>query len=940
MSTNLCPNCGTDNAAQARFCSKCGQQIPSTPIHPSPQANNCPKCNSPLRPGARFCPTCGFSISQPAVPPRPAPPPQPPQPPQPTPSPQVATGGATRLLDDMSTEGDTLVIRWMGGQTEHYELSKTKINIGRAPSNDVVVNHPAVSGNHLRLDLTPSNFSVTDLASTNGTMLNGRQIPPNSPKSFSHGDVIRIGDLTGNSVSLLLRGAAGEEVRTLALGKLDLSGQSQVLIGRDTNSYLPLNHPTVSYRHAVISSQNGGLVIRDLGSTNGTFVNGQRISQVPLNSGDVIQIGPFKLTYDEHQQSLAPSMRLGHRIDALRLGREVGKKLMILDNIDMTIQPGEFVALVGGSGAGKSTLMKAMNGYAPANHGQMLLDGEPLYSRLDLYRTQMGYVPQDDIIHRELPVKLALWYAAKLRLPDARTSEIQVRIQDALRAVDMVEHADKRVRVLSGGQRKRVSIAVELLAQPTLFFLDEPTSGLDPGLEKKMMYDLNRLADEGRTVVLVTHATANIEQCDQVAFLSYGELAYYGPPNDALKFYDVHDFSDIYLKLSQVIDPKAGSQVPQELMPYYKQKHSGKIVAGSLWADHYRQSSYFQKFVTNRQQNLRADRQAIAAQAVAPRRRTKDSFIRQTWILARRQFDLIRMDWRTLFILLLMMPMIGILFMAVTAQQVWVPEYETVAAVDAALELELDGAAVESKADFIPTADAQTLIVMLGLALTQAGTFGAAYEIVKERAIFRRERAVNLSVIAYVMSKVIVLALFAIFQVASVLLVLAIKVDLDFPGIFFDQGAFELFITLYLAVIASIMFGLFLSSVVPSVDVVLYAILFQLFAQIILGGALFPIENEYARMATISYWVMDGMGSTVDLEGLNDLSRACSVVEIPSMTGGEPTEEVQCDTAAADLSLPYDHSEQHLVELWIGKIMHAGLWFVLTIIVQMRKKAD
>ena len=319
----------------------------------------------------------------------------------------------------------------------------------------------------------------------------------------------------------------------------------------------------------------------------------------------------------------------------------------------------------------------------------------------------MGYVPQDDIIHRELPVKLALWYSAKLRLPDARPAEIQTRIQEALRAVDMTEHAEKPVRVLSGGQRKRVSIASELLAQPTLFFLDEPTSGLDPGLEKKMMYDLNRLADEGRTVVLVTHATANIEQCDHVAFLSYGRLAYYGPPDDALKFYDVKDFSDVYLKLQQEIDPARGEPVPNEIKPYYQQRASGgKMIAGPLWAEHFHQSPYYQKYVANRQSNLQAGRQAIPAHDVTPRRRSKDSIIRQTWILARRQFDLIRLDWRTLFILLLMMPTIGLLFMAVSSADVWVPEYSTVAEVDAALTVELEGEPVETKADYLPVVDA------------------------------------------------------------------------------------------------------------------------------------------------------------------------------------------------------------------------------------------
>lgn len=959
MSTNFCPHCGTPNATQARFCANCGKQMPS---QPAPGVGpNCPKCNTPLRPGAKFCPSCGHHMPAPqgsippAGPPAGTPPartPPPATPPPAAPPARPAPGSApaspgTQLLKDESQAGATLVVRWMGGNSQQYPVNQASLTVGRAPGNDVVINHPAVSGRHLKLDSVGGKYTITDLGSTNGTMVNGQRVQPNTPVMLNPSDALRIGDLTGNWVGLNLQVAGAEMLRSLSLGKLDLSGQDRVMIGRDTNSYLPLNHPAVSFRHAEIFKQSdGSLAIRDLGSTNGTFVNGQRISHSPLKSGDIIQIGPFKLNYDAQQQSLAQSMRLGHRIDAIKLGREVANKKMILNNVSMTVNPGEFVALVGGSGAGKSTLMKAMNGYEPANHGNILLDGEPLYSRLDMYRTQMGYVPQDDIIHRALPVKLALWYAAKLRLPDAKPAEIEARIQDALRAVDMVEHASKPVRVLSGGQRKRVSIAVELLARPTLFFLDEPTSGLDPGLEKKMMYDLNRLADEGRTVVLVTHATANIEQCDHVAFMSYGRLAYYGPPNDALKFYDVRDFSDIYLKISQEIDPARGKQPPKELQPYYaKYQQQGKVSSGILWADHYAQSSYFQQFVVDRQRNLAAGKGAVGT--IAPSKRARDNFLRQTFILARRQFDLIRLDLRTLFILLLMMPMIGALFMLVSQENAFVGEGDK-AAIEEKLKNNLRGAAKDEKTDYTPTAKAEILVTMLGLALTQGGTFGAAYEIVKERAIFRRERAVNLSVIAYVLSKVLVLAIFAIFQAASVLLVLSLRVDMGFEGaVFVDNGVMEMFITLYLGVLASIMFGLCISALVPSSDVVLYAILVQLFIQIVLGGTLFPlkdaVENDAIATAlskvTVSYWVMDAMGSTIDMQALNEASLACSVKEMPTATGGLELQPV-CDSADRELYLDYTHTREHVISMWFGLLGHCLVWFLLTTFLVARQKGE
>src|SRR5207302_1103713 len=223
----------------------------------------------------------------------------------------------------------------------------------------------------------------------------------------------------------------------------------------------------------------------------------------------------------------------------------------LLSNLSFTVPPRKFVALVGGSGAGKSTLMDALNGLRPAQEGKVLYNGQDYYRNLAAFGTQLGYVPQDDIVHRDLTVERALYYAAKMRLPgDFTDAQIKQRINEVLEDVEMTGRRKLLISKLSGGQRKRVSIALELLANPSLFFLDEPTSGLDPGLDRKMMFLLRKLADKGHTIVLVTHATNNINACEYVCFLARGgRLAYYGPPNEAKQFFNKTDFAEIHSSL-------------------------------------------------------------------------------------------------------------------------------------------------------------------------------------------------------------------------------------------------------------------------------------------------------------------------------------------------------------------------------------------------------
>ncbi|MGC9467550.1 MAG: FHA domain-containing protein [Anaerolineae bacterium] len=933
-----CEQCGALNRSEAHYCTKCGSALGA--VAPADPPSLCPHCGVPLRPESRFCPACGRTVA-----------------------------GVT-VAQDGSIHEQKIVVRWPGGESEEHALDKSVVHIGRAPDNDIVLNFPTVSGHHLALDVTPSDVRVTDLNSTNGTMLKGRLITPRSPHPWREGETLRVGDVWGNSISIVLKGAAAPALHTYPLGMHRLAQHARILIGRDPASQITLDHPTVSRRHAEIVRQEGGHAIRDLGSVNGTFVNGQRVLDVVrLQEGDVIQLGPYKMVYDGDADRLSTSVSQGHRLDAIGLGVEVGGGRMILQDVSLSVQGGEFAALVGGSGAGKSTLLKAMNGFRPATHGRMLIDGELLYPNLAAYRTLMGYVPQDDIIHKTLPVRSALWYSARLRLPDATSAEIEERIDRVLELVELTAHQHKPVRVLSGGQRKRVSIAVELLADPDLLFLDEPTSGLDPGLEKKMMYDLNRLADQGRTVVLVTHATANIEQCDHVGFLERGNLAYYGPPNEAIAFFKARDFADIYLKLSEPVDGFRGA-LPSELRPYWdaiqarlpeeaRGQSPGVCTAGLLWAQHYRASDLHQRYVVNRQARLDAARPGMEA-APARRKRTRDSVLRQLVVLVRRQFDLIRHDLRTLFILLLMMPLIAVLFMLVSDKTAFVGGAATEASLKQELlqalnvtreddlsSVVLDGEDLERSADYMPYADAKTLVTMLGLALTQAGTFGAAYEIVKERPIFRRERSVNLRVGAYVLSKALVLGVFAVIQVASVLGVLALKLDLGIDPILdiFAFGAAELFVTLLIAVVASIMFGLFISAVVPSQDVVLYIILIQLFTQIILSGTLFPLGDNPASKLVPSYWTMDAMGATVDLRKLNDEGRVCKIWEqkdVPTAEGTRMTQRgIVCETAAIkNLDLPWKHDAEHLLTAWGALGAQALVWMAATMVVQSRVKGD
>ena len=250
------------------------------------------------------------------------------------------------------------------------------------------------------------------------------------------------------------------------------------------------------------------------------------------------------------------AVRAGTRIDVVDVSVHAGDH-PVLDDVSFSIAPGELVALVGGSGAGKTTLLETMAGLRPTRAGAVLHDGVP--ARADDRTLEIGYVPQDDIVHRELPLRRVLRYAARLRLPAGTAPDVADRIaEQTLRDLDIADRGDIRVGDLSGGQRKRASIAVELLTRPRVLFLDEPTSGLDPSISADVLAIARRLAREGVTVVLSTHNPADIDACDRVVFLTPGgRLAFVGTPDEARQYFEVTDLARVYRCLAEQGSPGA-----------------------------------------------------------------------------------------------------------------------------------------------------------------------------------------------------------------------------------------------------------------------------------------------------------------------------------------------------------------------------------------------
>ena len=748
-----------------------------------------------------------------------------------------------------------------------FSLEYRTYTIGRSRDNDIVVDGKNISRFHGRFYPAQGGWVYEDLNSRNGTFVQGRRI---HRIQFEGALELLLGSRHPERAIRLLfspmvatpdAAPSLEQEGWYTTGYMlshtyePVETSTSVLLGRHPRADIRLDSPVVSRRHARLVFTPQGWMLEDLNSTNGTFVNGVRIRRpVLLHRGDLIQIGSYRLIYQGQGQVTVLEARRGLRIDGINLEWRARDRI-ILHNIHISCHPQQFVALVGGSGAGKSTLMKVLSGYLPPTRGRVWISGDDLYKNFGLYRRQFGYVPQDDILHTDLTVWNALWYAAKLRLPpDLDDQEIAKRIQHVLEQVELTGQRHNVISTLSGGQRKRASIAVELLADPPVLFLDEPTSGLDPGLERKMMHMLRNLADTGKTVILITHATSNITQCHMVAFLSQGRLVYYGPPKEALKFFQAEDFATIYEKIS--------APNPQDAQQ-----------RAEAWRRRFERSPLFKTYIKRPLQDIQqlAGRSSKAVPDPSPPLSLQIfEQVRQFGLLTQRYVQLIWRDRILTFILAGIMPFLAALIRLI-AKPHWL-QGESRQAIEEFFSRELAQGA--QSAFYSVAGNAQALLFMMALASILLGLFSSAYEVVKERHIYQRERMVFLGLLPYLLSKMVVLSALAAVNVLVFLFILGGKVDFPKEGVFLPAPV-EMYITLVLAAVAAIALGLFLSSAAPNSNAVVYLILGVLFGQILFAGTIFKLPGPAKSISylTLTRWTIEALGISVNLEGLNQLSQ-------------------------------------------------------------------
>ncbi|HEX4078805.1 MAG TPA: ATP-binding cassette domain-containing protein [Rhizomicrobium sp.] len=601
------------------------------------------------------------------------------------------------------------------------------------------------------------------------------------------------------------RGAAGATTpaRVPVDHNLLVMRRDETAAGAPKEKALYLDHPTVSRCHARFVLRMGTMCIEDLGSTNGTWVNSEQISHATaLKPGDHISIGTFILTYDGSHVEIR-SHAQGAVLGAYAVCKQVRERapLYLLRNVTLELPPRELVCVIGASGSGKTTLMNVMSGRNKPSSGTVKLGRFDVHECFSLLKQDIAYVPQSDPLHEFLTLRQALAYSARLRLPaDMSVQARDLIIADAAQSVGLEQRLNAKISTLSGGERKRASLATEILSRPNLLFLDEVTSGLDESTDREIMQLLKQLVGRGMTIVCVTHTLANIEDvADAIIVMGEGGLVTFcGSPVQLRAFFGIRQLGQVFETLA-----REGAQT---------------------W--HERFESAF-----------RVRARAPAQHHGEPPQRGHGSFLargrdalRQFAILTARNLSLVWGDRRTLTMAGLQSLIVGALLGFAFA--------------DFGKGLEVGS----SKVSFL---------VVLGITCIWIGCAGAAKAIVGELPIYLRERDINLSTLAFVLSKFLVTSLFAVCQVLLLIGVSSLFVQ-EIPGAWWEQ-----FLLAALAAVNGVAIGLIISAVSNSRDQAAVVVPLALAPQLIFGSGMvsnLSVAGEWmAKLLIGAYWSRKAM---------------------------------------------------------------------------------
>lgn len=684
------------------------------------------------------------------------------------------------------TNGTTVTIGNPDGPALTFTLIETAVNTG-----------PSTTGT----TFTAENSFTTPIPTS--TPLS--HYPPAPPPATSRQSTASVTSALATSVQKILRPSTSA-----------YTPPGTVTIGRAADNDIVITDVLASRHHASLIPTAGGMEIVDHRSINGTFVNGTRVSSALLTTGDTITIGNVDLVFTG--QTLlrrTDAVTTAGGLDVHDVTWTINNTTTLLERIYLNAQPGTLTAVIGPSGAGKSSLARLIAGYTQPSSGTVTFDNHNIHSEYASLRSRIGMVPQDDVVHGQLTVQQALMYAAELRLPpDTTTTDRKRVVAQVLSELEMTKHAHTRVDTLSGGQRKRASVALELLTGPALLILDEPTSGLDPALDRQVMTMLRQLADAGRVVIVVTHSLTYLDVCDQVLLLAPGgRTAFYGPPRDIGPTMGTTNWADIFSGIAD--DPTAAFQRYRARTPEIHRQPPPPVPDNTP-----RESG----------------------------RPTRTTLRRQFSTVVRRQTRLIISD-RGYFIFLALLPFImGVLSLAVPGT---------------------GGFTIPDPFGAAPNEPGQTL-VLLNVGAIFMGTALTIRDLIGERAIFRREQAVGLSTTAYLLAKVAVYSVFAIAQasIATGITILGKGAPTQGP-IALGNPTFDLLVVMAATTVASAMLGLLLSSLATSNEQIMPLLVVAIMSQLVFSGGMIPVTDriglDQLSWFTPARWGFAASAATIDL---------------------------------------------------------------------------